>query len=616
MDLNLNNNIIKEQISDVSKMLKLQETAIFCGAGISYNSGLPLAKDLIGYILNVLGVNDSDAEKILCSNLPFESFIQILSDEGSIDSILEIFEKGEPNTNHTLIAELVKLNQVKTILTTNFDMLIEKALIKLGFLEGRDFQVFSTENDFKKIDWNNDIVKIIKIHGSVTDKKEMAITLKLVAKGTKVQNKNEVVKSFFSKSINPNILVLGYSCSDLFDISPQIKSLKDNKSQIIFLEHVFSESENRFESVSINDFNNPFKSFSGSRIYLNADVFIKHLWQNNLSSKYRYLETTILWKENVDKWLFESIEYSFGIKNHLSARLFYDIGEFKLSIKLWEQGLEAAQKENNQLFFYSQLGNIGMALNSIGSYIEAIKCLEVSVKACKEIGNLQGLVSQLQALGNIYKNLREFEKAINVFNEAIKLSEKYESNSLCPSLGNLAAVYNDINNYEMAISILKRGLPIAISIGNKQSEASMLLSFGIAYLKKGEYDIAVSYINKSIILTRQIGDKQGECISLLNLSVLFLQSKDYNKCLVNLELCLSIAIDIKLKHIEAGAYYHIGIVRLLKGEQKLAIFNCNKSIEIYSEILDHNHPHVISAQELLYRAIHFQNSNSTQANLI
>lgn len=608
-DSNQNNIEIKQTISKIIEKLNLKEIAIFCGAGISFNSGLPLVTDLIKYILKIIDVCDTDAEKILQSNLPFEAFIQTLSEEASVEDILDIFSKGEPNTNHELIAELIKLGLVRTVLTTNFDTLIEKALNKTGLTEGINYQVFSTEKEFENINWQSDNIKIIKIHGCISDKKEMAITLELVARRTINQVKDKVISSFFSNAINPKILILGYSCSDLFDISPLIELKEDNKSQILFLEHDFSDSEIKIEDISLKGQKNPFQNYNGTRIYLNTDTFTKYLWQSILSLNYEYKRISISWKENVDKWLQEASMYSLGMKNQISARLFYDIGEYNISINIWEQGIAIAQKENNLIFFYAQLGNIGMALNAKGEFEKAKKCLEESVKACNEIGNIQGEISQLQALGNIYRNLREFDNSIKVFNKAIALAEKYELDSLCSSLGNLATVYNQNEEYDNAIKILQKGLSIALVTGNKQSEGSMLTSLGIAYFQKGDYENAVNFVMESLSVTRQIGDRQGECMSLHNLSNFCLQIEDYDNCLKHSNLGLEIAKEIGIKQSEAGAYYNIGSSYFFKGEQESAIFHLKKALEIYTNIFGINHSHTISAINALTRAEKFPKTN-------
>lgn len=602
------NKEIEQTISTICENLTLKKTAIFCGAGISFNSGLPLVNDLLKYILELIEVNDIDAEKILQSNLPFEAFIQTLTDEAGVDDILEIFSKGEPNTNHNLIAELLNLGYVKTVLTTNFDILIEKSLIKIGLTKDVNYQVFSTEEEFKKIDWQSDIIKIIKIHGCISNKKEMAITLELVARKTVNQHKSNLISSFFSSTINPNVLILGYSCSDLFDISPIIESITDDKSQITFLEHNSSNTEIKSENISLKNFKNPFQDYIGKRIYFHTDEFTKLIWKSTLLEPYELKRFKVYWKENIDKWLEEVTIYSSGMKNQISARLFYDIGEYNLSIKIWEQGLVISQKENNLVFFYAQLGNIGMALNAIGKFTDAKKCLEESVKACREIDNIQGEISQLQALGNIYRNLREFDNAIKSLNRAVSLAEKKKTDSLCSSLGNLATIYNQIEDYDNAIKILQKGLAIAFVTGNKQSEGSMLASLGIAFFQKGNIKKAFNYTMESIKVTRQIGDRQGECMSLHNLSNFYLQIEDHENCLKHSKNGLEIAKGIGIKPSEAAAYYNIGICHFCKGEQELAIFHLNKAIEIYIEIFGESHFHTISAVNALTRATAYKNA--------
>lgn len=107
--------------------LKYGEIAIFAGAGISKDSGLPLANELKKWILSKLMTEKEDIEEIMHSGIPFEYFIHSLPLDIN-EKIFKIFKYGEPNTNHILIAKLAKLGIVKNILTTNFDILFEKAL--------------------------------------------------------------------------------------------------------------------------------------------------------------------------------------------------------------------------------------------------------------------------------------------------------------------------------------------------------------------------------------------------------------------------------------------------------------------------------------------------------
>jgi NAD-dependent SIR2 family protein deacetylase len=160
---------------------------VFCGSGISRNSGLPVVKELIPYILQKLDVSEDDKKLILDKDnypkIPFEAFMQILHDNIFFDNLIDIFNKGEPNVNHLLLAKLIKTGKLRTIVTTNFDRLIERALSfePQALLEGKDYDVLFMEKDFNNIAWSEDRIRIVKIHGSVDNKETMAITLNWVA---------------------------------------------------------------------------------------------------------------------------------------------------------------------------------------------------------------------------------------------------------------------------------------------------------------------------------------------------------------------------------------------------------------------------------------------------
>lgn len=582
--------------------LEKSNTAIFCGAGISYNSGLPLATGLLKKILEVLDIKDNDASIILDSNMPFEFFIETIRNEVNVDELLQIFAKAKPNTNHELIAELISLGLIKTVLTTNFDFLIEEALSKIGLQNGIHFKVFASEEEFGEINWNDHKIKIIKIHGCVSNISEMAITLSAVASKTTCKNKNNIIEKFFSKNVNPSVIIVGYSCSDLFDISPQLE-LVNNNSEVFIIEHINNTSGYTVEDIAIKEHKNPFKSFPGKRININTDFLVKLIWEKLLHQEYQFKSYCSQWTENVNNWLAQAIETnSIGIKHHIPARLYYNIGEYEYSARHCEYGIGIAQNQSNQITFYSELGNLGMAFNALGRYKEAKSCLEESVTACRDFGNIQGEIAQLQSLGNIYRNLREFESAIKVYLRATSLAEKEDIDGLCTSIGNLASVYIQTEQPDEAIKCLEKGLKIALHIGNKQSEASMLCSFGSAYSQKGKFEKAIQYIENSINATRLIGDRQGECMALLNLSTAYMQIEDFEKCLSNARSSLQIAQTIHIKQSEGNAYYNIGCASLFKSDIKSAISNLKKAVEVYSEIYGVEHSQTQVAKKVLAKA--------------
>jgi hypothetical protein len=94
-------------VTEIIKGINSGETVVFCGGGISRDSGLPIVNQIVPYILEKLEVSAEDTKLILDKDnnprIPFESFIQSLKENSNVDKIFDIYNLGEPNTNHILI---------------------------------------------------------------------------------------------------------------------------------------------------------------------------------------------------------------------------------------------------------------------------------------------------------------------------------------------------------------------------------------------------------------------------------------------------------------------------------------------------------------------------------
>jgi hypothetical protein len=210
-----------------------------------------------------------------------------LADNSRIDRILDIYDAAiykpavEPNANHAFLAELVAAGKVKTIVTTNFDQLMERALRNKGQIEKSDYDVLYREEEFLKIDWAQDHIRLIKLHGSIHDKQAMAITLGKVAQKKLSEGTANIIRHVYTQGNHEQVLILGYSCSDVFDLSPQIEALEGSLKGVFLVEHSGGRD---VEDIRLREDKNPFKAFkNGKRLYLNTDDTVRALWESTLS---------------------------------------------------------------------------------------------------------------------------------------------------------------------------------------------------------------------------------------------------------------------------------------------------------------------------------------------
>ena len=175
-----------EQIAESARSKRL---SLWVGAGISRDppASLPLANELKFCILEKI-CSESSLHKLyedhlqdgkdvggLIKEYPLEAFIERIYEirhentRKIVDKIAELFRCGSPNHNHFLIAGMMKKGYIRQILTTNFDLLIERALEALGCPHLVDFAVCSTEEQFRRMNSNLKVPTILKIHGSADD---------------------------------------------------------------------------------------------------------------------------------------------------------------------------------------------------------------------------------------------------------------------------------------------------------------------------------------------------------------------------------------------------------------------------------------------------------------
>lgn len=260
------------------------QLSLWVGAGISLKApaNRPLAKELKFSILqcicshsplrdlyeNRLQEKGDIGQRI--ESYPLEAFMEGIDENCSIvGAVAEVFRGGAPNKNHFLVARMLQQRFLSDVLTTNFDLLIEKALENIGCHRGSSFRVYSTESDFGSINPNRGLPSIFKIHGTADNEGTMRITLAQVASKGLSENRARALEHFLASG-DGDVLVVGYGAKDDFDINPVLSNMHSKKR--IF--YVAYDPEKR----EIGALPQAFHRFKGSAMLCEPGVVVDHLW--------------------------------------------------------------------------------------------------------------------------------------------------------------------------------------------------------------------------------------------------------------------------------------------------------------------------------------------------
>ncbi|MEZ4810895.1 MAG: SIR2 family protein [Allomuricauda sp.] len=200
-----------DQLNNLFKKISEGNTILFLGAGASIGEKKYLSKEIIDYYESYLGKSYNEPN--------LTRFIDILSADPQFSrdhfdgEVAKMLEKYTPNEGHLIMASI----QWREIITTNYDLLVEKAFDQIKGESGTDFDLVSIREhrDYNYASSNSEI-KYVKLNGCLSDKRKYPF----VFSSDDFQNANKFYKVVLNdlKSLSDKISLVscGYSFNDPF----------------------------------------------------------------------------------------------------------------------------------------------------------------------------------------------------------------------------------------------------------------------------------------------------------------------------------------------------------------------------------------------------------------
>lgn len=490
--------VFDELIVDINSK---NETIIFCGAGISRNSGILTVDDFYKELQKILEIGDDILEKIV-SDTPFESIIEmLLAHEIKLYLFESLYNRYTPNTNHFFIAELLSANRVDTILTTNFDLLIEEALKIVSIKNYENLTLLSNPSTFYKVQIFNNKQVLVKLHGSVDNLNQMAITINSVAQKSNIERLSPILKEVFDNGKENIVIILGYSGSDKFDINPILSEIKNSSTKVYFVKHI---KPGETEGILTFDEKNPFYKFNGYQINVNTDFLIKKLWENLIKMDYiEIFKKEEHWKEGFARWK-DRLRTFKGFKEYeMIANLLSTKDELPLTLKFIDLAIEKVKKMGNP-YGISVLTNrkVSLLLNTNTSNEELEQMLEYALSLNPKELNLANYCDIRGHQGIIKNRLLEYDEAMVIFEEILSISKS--PNQRIVTYQNIALIHRKRFNFAEAIKNLKIAQKLAeTNLPNHLGE--LYFAQAIVYEEAKDFPKAKELFIEAINFAREVG---------------------------------------------------------------------------------------------------------------
>ncbi|MBS1808738.1 MAG: CHAT domain-containing protein [Acidobacteria bacterium] len=188
----------------------------------------------------------------------------------------------------------------------------------------------------------------------------------------------------------------------------------------------------------------------------------------------------------------------------------------------------------------------------------------------------------LSRMSGVYNTLNDYTKAMTLMEEAIRIMREVKSRAAeaiaLRNLGNMKAAR--LTKAELPEEY-ERALLITREIGDKQLEVRLLLEIAD---RQSSYPRWNELAQQALQTSQEIGDKTSEATAQRQLGTLNMVLGNYEKAAERYEQYLKLSIEAKNKGLQVGAYNHLGTIYRILGRHDQAMEALRNGLQITREL--------------------------------
>lgn len=227
--------------------------------------------------------------------------------------------------------------------------------------------------------------------------------------------------------------------------------------------------------------------------------------------------------------------------------------------------LDAARKYNKDIQYLTQCEEI----------------LQHAVIIASQDSNLNGLSKVYNSYGVLYRNIAQYEKALDYHQKAVNFAIKADSQTLLASAYNgIGVVYRRMDNHPKATLFHLQGLKAAEQASDTFNISVSINSLGNIYSLNGQYNEALSYFQRALKLSRYMNNRLGQAINYNNIGEVYEFMGVLDSAMIYYSKSFEANIEINSEKGIAISYNAIGKIHLLNGRVNEAYNLFKQALEI------------------------------------
>lgn len=265
------------------------------------------------------------------------------------------------------------------------------------------------------------------------------------------------------------------------------------------------------------------------------------------------------------------------IANKYLGQVYNLLNDYNRAISYFMSALKYFKTMNDLTKVMELYGCFGKVLVQKGELTEALIYFKKQNRIAVKIKNINNKVYSAHDIGSIYRKRAEFGKALNCFNNNMKLLKKKsnwinEAKSLeAETMINIGTIHYSKGNYHYSLIAFKKALGRFNSIGNKKGFCIASYRIGNVYFQKREFNKTIKYYQQAFTTHKILNDAAGIALYYGNMGSVYLLMGNYQNSLLFYEKYLIMTESLGRKRDILLALGNIGLIYTEMGLYKKAL---------------------------------------------
>jgi len=285
-------------------------------------------------------------------------------------------------------------------------------------------------------------------------------------------------------------------------------------------------------------------------------------------------------------------EHAFYGEDYLTAfELNFALGEgayahydYLTALELVERAKISAEQLHDRNKLAAAYHHLGMILQALYKYPEALDNYTQGLAIEREIGNREGEAGTLHQVGIVYSEMCQYEKALECYTRSLTISQEVgDQLGEAATLHQIGLLHEEKRRYDKALEYYQQSLAISREIEEQAGEAITLHQIGSVYVKIQQYGRALDYYDQSLAISRKTGNLALNAGTLNQMGMVYRKIIKFDEALDCYNQSLAISRETGNRVNEANALYQMGMVyELIQTDKALDYYN--RSLVISREI--------------------------------